>query len=52
MGLRDKPLSPEFYIYVLVHPVCKMRIIHGHFEEKKNGDFSAFLKHSVRIFIE
>ena len=55
-------LEPEFYIYILAHPVGKMRIIQEpnklallnkrHFEEKKNGDYAACLKYSVCIFVE
>jgi hypothetical protein len=53
-------LAPEFGIYILAHPVCKMRII----QEPKKGDikYMAFLrgknrvcnmfKNSVCIFVE
>jgi hypothetical protein len=51
----------KFYIYILAHSVCKMRIIQEpkkvalwnkrHFEEK-NGECAACLKYSVLIFVE
>jgi hypothetical protein len=54
-------LAPEFYIYILAHPACKMLIIHEpknvalrnkrHFEEK-NGECAACLKYSVFIFVK
>ena len=54
-------LAPEFYIYILAHPVCKMWIIQEpkkvalwskrDFEEK-NGECAACLKYSVLIFVE
>ena len=47
---------------VLAHPVFKMWVIQKpnkvalwnkrHFEEKRNGDYTARLKYSVRIFVE
>jgi hypothetical protein len=54
-------LAPEFYIYILAHPVCKMLIIQEpkkvallikrNFEEK-NGECAACLRYSVLIFVE
>jgi hypothetical protein len=59
---RMNLLAPEFGIYILAHPVCKMRIIQEpkkvalwnkrNFEERKNGKCAACLENSVRIFIE
>jgi len=54
-------LAPEFYIYILAHPVCKMWIIQEpkklalrnkrHFEEK-TLECAACLKYSVLIIVE
>jgi len=54
-------LAPDFYIYILAHPVCKMWIIQEpkkvalwnkrHFEEK-NGECAACLKYLVLIVVE
>ena len=51
-----------FFFQILAHPVFKMWVIQKpnkvtlwnkrHFEEKKNGDYTACLKYSVRIFVE
>jgi hypothetical protein len=50
------------FFQILAHPVFKMWVIQKpnkvalwnkrHFEEKKNGDYTACLKYSVRIFVE
>jgi hypothetical protein len=55
-------LAPELFFLILALPVYKMWIIQEpnklelwnklHFEEKKNGDYSPFLKYSVPIFVE
>jgi hypothetical protein len=54
-------LAPEFYIYILAHPVCKMWIMQKpkkaalwnkwHFEEK-TGECAACLKYPVLIFVK
>ena len=55
-------LATDFFFQTLAHPVLKMWVIQKpnkvalwnkrHFEEKKNGDYTACLKCSVRIFVE
>ena len=51
-----------FFFQILAHPVFKMWVIQKpikvalwnkrHFEGEKNGDYTACLKYSVRIFVE
>jgi hypothetical protein len=55
-------LAMDFFFQILAHPVFKMWVIQKpnkvalwnkrHFEEKKNWDYTACLKYSVRIFVE
>ena len=56
------PLAPDFFIFILAHPVYEMWIIQEpnklalwnklHFEEKKNGEYRVRLKYSVPLFVE
>jgi hypothetical protein len=55
-------LATDFLFQILARPVFKMWVIQKpnkvalwnkrHFEGEKNGDYTACLKYSVRIFVE
>ena len=57
-----KLLATDFFFQISAHPVFKMWVVQKpnkvalwnkrHFEEKKNGDYTACLKYSVWIFVE